>query len=156
MAMIGSIGCVLKAQEVKGKEKGPWMHRHKSLGVLSGIIMVPRLGMKLMSSEVASLAGSTAIEIQLAKASHYLLYAFGIVMPVTGISMGLWGGKGLPFFFTTIPSFVETNGFVAKWSFKIHKQVGTYGKFLVPVHVGAAGAHAARGHGIFSRINPFR
>jgi len=116
MAMIGSIGCVLKAQEVKGKEKGPWMHRHKSLGVLSGIIMVPRLGMKLMSSEVASLAGSTAIEIQLAKASHYLLYAFGIVMPVTGISMGLWGGKGLPFFFTTIPSFVETNGFVAKVS----------------------------------------
>jgi len=83
-------------------------------------------------------------------------HSLTLCLLVTGISMGLFGGKGLPFFYTTIPSFVDKNGTIAKYSFKVHKQVGVYGKYLVPLHVGAAGAHAARGHGIFSRINPFK
>ena len=37
------------------------------------------------------------------QASHYALYAFMTIMPVTGIAMGYFGGKGLPFFFTTLP-----------------------------------------------------
>jgi hypothetical protein len=41
-------------------------------------------------------------------------------------------------------------------SFKLHKQLGTYGKFLIPLHVGGALQHSARGHTIFTRINPFR
>jgi len=34
--------------------------------------------------------------------------------------------------------------------------MGTYGKYLIPLHVGAAGAHVVREHAIFARINPFR
>ena len=40
-------------------------------------------------------------------------------------------------------------------SFNIHKQVGIYGKYLVPLHVAGALQHWARGHAVFSRINPF-
>lgn len=40
-------------------------------------------------------------------------------------------------------------------SFQIHKQLGTYGKFLVPLHVAGAFTHYFRGHTIFSRVNPF-
>jgi len=80
-AMIGSIGCVLQAQNVKGKEKGVWMHRHKSLGLLSGMIMIPRVATKLSSRAVESLAGSSAGEVVAAKASHLAMYAFGVIMP---------------------------------------------------------------------------
>lgn len=36
------------------------------------------------------------------------------VMPATGIAMGYYGGKGLPFFTTTIAGAKETNGTIAK------------------------------------------
>jgi 1,2-dihydroxy-3-keto-5-methylthiopentene dioxygenase len=87
--------------------------------------------------------------------SHNALYVFLTVMPITGVGMGMYGGKGLPFFFKTIEPF-EKNGTIAKYSFKVHKTMGTYGKYLVPLHVGAAGMHAAQGGSIFSRISVFR
>ena len=67
-----------------------------------------------------------------------------------------YGGKGLPFFWTTLDGAVSANGEIAKQAFSIHKTMGTYGKYLIPLHVGAAGAHAVRGQAIFARINPFR
>ena len=79
-----------------------------------------------------------------------------IGMPATGIAMGYFGGKGLPFFYTTLPGAAEKNGKVAGQAFKIHKTMGTYGKYLIPLHIGAAGQHALRGHSIFYRINPFK
>ena len=88
--------------------------------------------------------------------SHTVLYAFMTVMPATGIAMGYYGGKGLPFFTTTIPGAEQVNGDIAKQAFQLHKQVGTYGKYLVPLHAGAATMHFARGQKIFTRINPFR
>lgn len=69
--------------------------------------------------------------------------------------MGYYGGKGLPFFYTTIPGAEAPNGSIAKQAFSIHKTVGVYGKYLVPLHVGAAGLHVARGQSIFRRVNPF-
>eukprot|EP00518_Triparma_eleuthera_P001700 CAMPEP_0182462228 /NCGR_PEP_ID=MMETSP1319-20130603/6567_1 /TAXON_ID=172717 /ORGANISM="Bolidomonas pacifica, Strain RCC208" /LENGTH=178 /DNA_ID=CAMNT_0024661633 /DNA_START=140 /DNA_END=676 /DNA_ORIENTATION=- len=155
--LIGSIGCVLKAQNSPKGEKGKWMHRHKSLGLLSFFVLVPRVGAKLMSSRVMPLLESSPLEQAAAKASHFALYGFMTVMPVSGIAMGLYGGKGLPFFYTTLgKGWVDKDGKFAGKAFKIHKTIGTYGKYLVPLHVGAAGAHAARGHGIFHRVSPWR
>jgi cytochrome b561 len=48
-----------------------------------------------------------------AKAGHLALYGFMVIMPATGIAMGMYGGKGLPFFWTTIPGFEEKNGKLA-------------------------------------------
>jgi cytochrome b561 len=69
---------------------------------------------------------------------------------------------GLPFFYTTFSGVVSTdetkaaNGNIAKQSFNIHKQIGTYGKFMIPAHVGASVFHWSRGQAIFARMNPFR
>ena len=131
------------------------MFRHKSLGLLSAAFVAPRVAVKLMTKSPPTLPGSSVIEGWMAKASHFALYGFIVGMPVTGITMGLTGGAGLPFFFTTIPAFKEKNKEVAGAAFKIHKNLGYYGKFLIPVHVGAAGFHFAKGQSIFSRINPF-
>ncbi len=59
------------------------------------------------------------------------------IMPASGIAMGYFGGKGLPFFTTTIPGIVKTDenkkttGLIAKNSFFVHKQLGVYGTCLL-------------------------
>ena len=107
-ALTGSILCVLKAQQydwkTSGEQKGLWMFRHKSLGLLTGMLVVPRIWVKMTSPAVAALAGDTAQLQMAARLSHGSLYAFMIMMAATGIGMGLFSGKGLPFFVTTIPS----------------------------------------------------
>jgi len=157
--LVGCIGTVLKAQEAPKEEKGLWMFRHKSLGLLTGMIVAPRIAYRLFNRSayaVRDLPGSNALEHLAGKAGHYALYGFMTIMPASGIAMGLYGGKGLPFFYKTFDAFPEKNGAIAKQSFQIHKQLGTYGKYLVPVHAGAAVFHFARGQKIFSRVNPFR
>ena len=156
---------VLKAQEAPKAEKGLWMHRHKSLGLLTGILVAPRLGYRLFNAakyRVGHIAGTGPLEQKAADASHLLLYGFMTIMPASGIAMGYFGGKGLPFFGTTISGIVHTdetkkgNQKIAGQAFKIHKTLGTYGKFLIPLHAAGAVQHAARGHTIFARVNPFR
>lgn len=110
--LIGCIGTVLKAQEAPKSEKGMWMHRHKSLGLLTGILVAPRLGYRIFNAakyRVAHIAGTGPLEHKAADASHFLLYAFMTIMPATGIAMGYYGGKGLPFFGTTFPGIVQTD-----------------------------------------------
>jgi len=158
--LIGSIASVLQAQQAPKEDKGRLMHRHKSLGLLSGMLVAPRFAYRIFSSasayNVRHLQGNAAWENTAGNLSHYALYAFMTIMPATGIAMGYYGGKGLPFFYTTFKGAETPNGGIAKQSFQIHKQLGTYGKFLVPLHVGASGLHWARGQSIFARINPFR
>ena len=162
---VGCIGTVLKAQQAPKEEKGQWMHRHKSLGLLCGMIVAPRVAYRLLNRpayNVMELPGSAAWEHMASKVTHYFLYGFMVLMPASGIAMGYYGGKGLPFFSTTIPGIVKTDenkartGNIAKNSFKLHKTLGTYGKYVVPVHAGAAVMHSVRGQAIFTRINPFR
>mmetsp|Transcript_32712 Transcript_32712/g.49300 ORF Transcript_32712/g.49300 Transcript_32712/m.49300 type:complete len:190 (-) Transcript_32712:90-659(-) len=161
--LIGSVGSVLKAQQSPKGEKGKWMYRHKSLGLLTGMIVAPRLGYRLLNSaayNVEKVAGAQWEQVA-ASITHYGLYGFMIVMPTTGALMGYYGGKGLPFFYTTIPGFTKTPenkerfGKIAGTSFKIHKQLGVYGKYLIPLHVGGAFTHFFKGQTIFSRVNPF-
>lgn len=164
--MIGTIATVIKCQNSPKPEKAKWMHRHKSLGLLTGMLVAPRVAYRLLarpSYNVVGLPGNATWENVLGKVGHYALYGFMTIMPATGIAMGYYGGKGLPFFGTTFDGIKSTteeekkrNGGIAKRAFQIHKQNGVYGKYLVPVHAGAAVSHWARGQAIFARINPFR
>jgi cytochrome b561 len=158
--LIGCVGCVLQAQKAPKEEKGLWMHRHKSLGLLTAGFVAPRFLYRLLSGgsayNVRHLQGNAAWENVAGSLSHYALYGFMVIMPATGVAMGFYGGKGLPFFYTTFPGAEKPDGAIAKNAFNIHKQLGTYGKYLIPLHVGASAMHAGRGQQIFSRINPFR
>ena len=58
---------------------------------------------------MANIPGTVTWEHVLAKVTHYGLYGFMTIMPATGIAMGYYGGKGLPFFFTTLPGVVKTD-----------------------------------------------
>jgi cytochrome b561 len=159
--LMGSVGSVLKAQQSPKEEKGKWMWRHKSLGFLTGLVVAPRMIYRTFNwakYKAVPAAEGSQLEHAAANLSHIGLYVFMTVMPASGIAMGYYGGKGLPFFWTTIPgaSAESKSGEIAKQSFKIHKTLGTYGKFLIPVHIAGAFKHTLTGGSvIFSRINPF-
>ena len=53
--LVGCVGTVLKAQDAPKSEKGKWMWRHKSLGLLTGMIVAPRIGYRLMNRKAVSI-----------------------------------------------------------------------------------------------------
>ena len=201
MPLTGSIACVLAAQEAPKGEKGAWMFRHKSLGLLTGLIVAPRLGYRIFKSasyKIGHPVGTGPVEGKVADLSHLLLYGFMTIMPATGsfwlafvwISFsfahtsicsirncnGILWRKGAAVLLHNLTRCVceiarvpgknslnlkhragaaEANGAIAKQSFSIHKTMGTYGKYLVPIHVAGAFKHTLQGHAIWSRISPF-
>jgi len=79
------------------------------------------------------------------------------LLPATGVAMGYFGGKGLPFFTTTLPGAqgAAVDGKLAGQAFKIHKQFGWYFEMLFLAHMGGVAFHMARGEAILARILPF-
>ena len=65
--------------------------------------VVPRIALRAASAVPAALPVSFPEHVA-ANLSHGALYAFMIGMPATGLAMGYYGGKGVPFFgLFTIP-----------------------------------------------------
>lgn len=138
---------------VIGWTKGKWMNLHKSTALIFAAMLPARVGLRLASKLPAHLPGSTP-EIFAGKASHLAMYGFMGVMPATGIAMGYFGGKGLPFFGMTIPGAQgdAKNGKLAGNAFWLHKNAGLAFEYLFVLHLGAVGYHIARGHPILARM----
>jgi cytochrome b561 len=155
-ALVASVGCVQGAMNTKDKAlKGDLMFYHKSFGVLTLGLLIPRVAVRLMSKVPEHLPGA-AWEVFSAKVTHALLYVFMIVMPISGTVMGYYSGKGLPFFWKTLPGAEKADGAKAKQAFQVHKQVGSYLQYVIPLHAGAVGYHfLVKGRNILPRILPF-
>lgn len=148
----------VEPQEFLGLKQGRWMFFHKSFGVATFFLMLPRVGLRvrgmLRGTLPGKVPGTNGVEHVLANLGHLGMYGFLIVMPTTGVFMGAFNGNGLPFFNQTIKFPWEKQGWLAGGAFSIHKQVGSVGQYLVPLHMGAAGLHVARGHKVMGRISP--
>ena len=142
------------------KSKGDLMFYHKSFGALAMAVLVPRLGIRLATrAKIPAAPEGHFIEQMAGKVSHLALYGFIIALPVTGVAMGMMGGKGVPFFVTTITPFSgemgkAKDGKLAGKAYKLHKQIGGYFQYMVPIHVGAVGVHALKGQNLLRRITP--
>ena len=152
---LGCIGTVLASQQTPKADpmKGQLMFAHKSMGTLMAALVLPRAALRLTSVIPAAVPGP-AWERAVANVSHLALYAGMFALPMSGVAMGYFGGKGLPFFWTTIPG-AQGDAKRGKWAgqaFKIHKTVGTYWKYLPLVHFGAVGVHFAKGQNILKRM----
>jgi cytochrome b561 len=165
--MMGSVCAVLQAQRLpnKSEERQFWMRQHESLGLLSAMILVPRVAYRVLARSTAynvvDLPGTKPIERMAASTMYVALHGFGIVLSVTGVTMNYYGGWGLPFFWTKFEGLPRTEenkekyGPFAYQMYSIHKQVGAYGKYLIPLHIAGSTTHVVKGQAIFSRINPF-
>jgi len=86
--LIGSVASVLQAQSAPKEQKGDLMRRHKSLGLLTGMLVAPRVAYRMLSRDsyhLVPLVGNTPTENVLANITHKLLYGFMIIMPASGI-----------------------------------------------------------------------
>ena len=131
--------------------------------VLVAAMIVPRVLLRMVTTAPAPLEGP-ALEHFAANVSHTALYGFMLAMPATGIAMGYYGGKGVPFYglYTFpgkgspgMPAKEKEDGKFAGTMFKWHTWMGQYIFYLLPVHVGAVGLHTFKGQPILSRVNPF-
>eukprot|EP01147_Barroeca_monosierra_P002102 gene2102-8003_t len=134
------------------KKKGQYMLIHKSTALLVAALVIPRIAVRLTSKLPVPVPGTSSLEKLAANVSHLALYAAIVGMPATGIAMGYFGGKGLPFFVTHIPGSSTPNGSVAKTAFKIHKKMGQVLEYLIPLHVAATVFHITQGVQMFARM----
>lgn len=167
LPMMASVSAVLKAQQCpkKSQERQWWMHQHESFGLLTAMILVPRVAYRVISYKSYNvkplpeiITGNSSIEHAAASTTQWGLHGFGIVCAVTGVGMNYLSGWGIPFFWTKVPGLEKTHKYDAltKKMFDVHKVVGNYGKYLIPLHIAGTTAHAATGQAVFTRINPFR
>jgi cytochrome b561 len=90
--LVGAVGTVLKAQSLPKEakeEKMKLMFTHKSLGLLTGILVAPRLVYRIINmgkfSTVEKLPGTGPVLSALSNFNHLGLYLFmiGYVVPCT-------------------------------------------------------------------------
>ena len=126
----GGIGLVEYHKRLpKGDPRhGTLMYYHKSLGVLMMGFILLRFGTRITNKLPGYLPGASW-EHTLSSISHWGLYGFMFFMPMSGIAMGYYGGKGLPFFVTTIPGKSEPSKddkSLAGMAYKYHKKGISY------------------------------
>jgi hypothetical protein len=94
------------------------------------MLVAPRVAYRVLSRDnynLQKMVGNTSTENVLGQITHYMLYGFMVIMPASGVVMGYYGGKGLPFFVTTIPGALAANNDdeTKKRNGQIAKQVRT-------------------------------
>lgn len=97
---------------------------HKSTALLVVAMLIPRVGVRLMSKMPLPVPGNK-LEVLAGQASHLAFYGLMTFLPISGIVMGYFGGKGVPFFgITSLPGATEPRGDIAKQAFQNHKLAG--------------------------------
>merc|ERR1719203_1058883 len=121
------------------------MKVHKSLALIVCGLLIPRIGLRLMMKQ------PSPADLK-SKASHFLLYGFTTASVGSGLAMGYFGGKGIPFFdFYHVPGAPDDkkDGAIAGKAFKNHKMFGQAFVMWTCLHMGVGIG------GGMTRINPF-
>lgn len=130
------------------------MFYHKSSGLLMLGAIIARTGIALVSRAPPALPNPNLINLA-GKWSHRTFYALMWFMPISGIVMGYYGGRGLPFFWTTIPGAKKADPSISKPAWLWHKRAGQVLEVLIPIHLGGVLFHSLKGQSVIARINPF-
>lgn len=139
------VGCVLTVWGHEAFDKGTAMRAflmqlHFGLGGLVGLLILPRITVRLFSTSPEH--GMPRLMHLAAQAAHLGLYALLVAMPVLGyIAVS---GKGLPIalpFGIALPPLPVSQGF-ASGAKEVHEALATGLLVLVGAHVAAAVYHA--------------
>merc|ERR1719228_231796 len=150
---------VAKDDPEKDAKTGRYMLLHKSSALIVAACLIPRMSLRFLTKLPPHIQGPVVLQ-HASTISHYVLYGFMTFMPVSGILMGYFGGRGVPFFnLFTLPAIAkpskEDKG-RAYTAYKLHKKTGRMFEYFTMVHFSGAGYHSFKGQTIFARINPFR
>ena len=140
--LIGLIGVgwyMLSIEDEPGS--GQFFTLHKSIGIVVLALVVWRLTWRLGHAP-APLPLSVPVWQEIAfRASHRLLYAAMIAMPLLGLAGSAYSKSGIEFFGLSVPRAVTPNHDLAEAFFTAHSVVAWGLVALVAVHVLAALKH---------------
>lgn len=138
--------------------RGYFVNLHKSTGLLIGLLILVRLGWRLTHTPPPLPVSMPGWQQQAAAASHYLLYVFMLVMPLSGYVASNFSRFGIDFFNVyklapwgtdskTVYAFFNQTHIISSWLLLA----------LVLVHVLAALKHLLVDRDtVFSRMLPQR
>ena len=115
---------------------------HKSTGMLVLLLVVVRLAWRLTHAAPALPAGMPRWERGAASASHVLLYAAMLALPLSGWIVN--SAAGVPFsiyWLVPLPAIAPVDREVASTAAQVHLALGILLVVLVATHVGAALRH---------------
>ncbi len=136
----------------KGAERSAAYGLHKSLGLLTLLLVVVRLAWRAGHPAPASL--STGNEARLATGVHHLLYVFLLMAPVAGYLASSFTPYPLKFFGLEIPKLGwPDEGWNASFK-QLHVIFVWGGAGLIALHVAGAVKHGLLRDGTLSRMLP--
>ncbi len=126
---------------------------HKSVGIVVFALVAWRLTWRLLHPPPPLPASVPAWQERVAKASHRLLYAAMIAMPLIGLTGAAFSKSGVAFFGLAIPRLVAPNHDLAEVFFGAHSVVAWILVALMALHVAAALKHLiVDKDGVFQRM----
>ena len=145
-----SVGYSMSGLEVSD-EKWQIYYMHKSSGLLLFVIMLARIYNRL-KSKIPTLPKSVSVfDAKIAHIVHYLLYIVLLIIPISGMLMSVFGGRGLPFFFTTFLKGVTRQENISGAFWIVHTKLPIILMILVGLHVIGSFKHL-----IIEKVNIFK
>lgn len=132
----------LKGLFVKGSDPRELMKAlHFMLGLSVLLLMGLRIYAKLTGDTPAISPPLPAWQRIFSKSIHGVLYLFMISMPILGWLTLSAAGKPIPFFGLSLPALMHENVDNAKSLKSLHKTIGSFGYYLIVLHIGAGLYH---------------
>jgi cytochrome b561 len=121
--------------------RGFYVNLHKSLGVLTFLLVLLRLGWRIGHRPPALPAGMVGWQAHAARITHWLLYACILVQPLSGYSASAFSKYGVKFFGIPVSPAGLDNKAVRDFFGEIHGWNATLLAVLIALHVLAAFKH---------------
>ena len=151
VGMIGFGWYMMSIEDEPGS--GKFFTLHKSTGLVVLALVAWRLAWRLGHPPAPLPLSVPAWQERASKASHRLLYATMIAMPLLGLSGATLSKSGIEFFGLSIPRFAAPNHDLAEAFFAAHSVVAWVLVALIALHVLAALKHLlVDREGVFQRM----
>jgi len=156
VALVGMIPLGWYMTSIEDDPGSDWyFDLHKSIGLIVAALILIRIVLRLRHRP-APLPGTTPIwQRQLSTATHRLLYACMVIMPITGYIGASFSKEGLRFFGSRLPVWATTNKDISEFFFSIHSITTWVLVVLISLHVLAGLKHLFIDRdGVFQRMWP--
>lgn len=111
------------------------------LGLLTLILVCVRLYLRSLQITPNITPPLSSFQAWGAKAAHITLYVFMVAMPIFGWIVLSAKGKVIPFFGLELPPLIEFDKLLGKSLEGWHKDIGTWGYYLIGFHAIASLVH---------------
>lgn len=138
---LGALGIGLLFDVIPREARAPWLEWHRALGVGVLLLGAWRLANRLRRGFPPGDAPAPRWQEAAARATHWALLAVTLLMPATGILMGLARGRALDVWgLTLLPALPETP-WLAAAAATVHEGLPWALVALIALHVGGALKH---------------